>query len=129
MNIEPEYSGLVFVIQKDWKDKTTNLAETILQIIRHFEFMEGIEKHKSVLQTSQTSTLLSRPTLAAPKKLCKNPECIKKSLTTHYTDCCWIKYPELGQKYALDRMQTHGSQRNLKAEKETKTESTPEIES
>ena len=40
INIGPEYSGLVSAIQKDWKDETTNLAEAILQIIRHFEFME-----------------------------------------------------------------------------------------
>lgn len=35
---------LVSAIQKDWKDENTNLAETILQIIRHFEFMERNEK-------------------------------------------------------------------------------------
>ncbi len=52
MNIGLEYSGLISAIQKDWKDDTINLAEAILQIIRHFEFLEGTEKHKSVLQTS-----------------------------------------------------------------------------
>ncbi len=129
MNIGPEYSGLVSAIQKDWKDETTNLAEAIVQIIRHFKFMEGTEKYKSVLQMSQTSAPTSRPTPAAPKRSCKNPEYIKKGLTTHYTDRCWIKHPELRQKYALGRMQTRGSQRNLKPKKETKTEPTPEMES
>lgn len=126
MNIGSECSALVSAIQKDWKDETTNLAETVLQIIRHFEFMEGTEKDKSVLQTST-----SRPTPAAPKGSCKNPECIEKGLTTHYTDRCWIKHPELRQKYALGRMRTRGSQRNLKAEesKDVKTEPTPERES
>lgn len=126
MNIESEYLALVSAIQKDWKDETTNLAETVLQIIRHFEFMEGTEKDKSVLQTST-----SRPTLTAPKGSCKNLECIEKGLTTHYTDRCWIKHPELRQKYALGRMRTRGSQQNLKAEesKDVKTEPTPERES
>ena len=128
MNIGSEYSALVSAIQRDWKDETTNLAEAILQIIRHFKFMEGTEKHKSVLQTSTPS---SKPAPAAPKGSCKNPECIEKGLTTHHTDRCWIKHPELRQKYALGRMRTCGSQRNLKAEgsKEVKTEPTPQKES
>ncbi len=49
MNIGLEYSGLISAIQKNWKDEITNLAEAILQIIRHFKSMEGTEKHKSVL--------------------------------------------------------------------------------
>lgn len=44
MNIGTEYSALVSAIQKDWKDETTFLAEAVLQIIRHFEFMKGNEK-------------------------------------------------------------------------------------
>lgn len=48
MNIGPEYFRLVSTIQKNWKDETTNHIKTILQIIIHFEFMKGIEKHKSV---------------------------------------------------------------------------------
>lgn len=35
MNIGTEYSALVSTIQTNWKDETTNLAETVLQIIRH----------------------------------------------------------------------------------------------
>lgn len=34
INIGPKYSELVFTIRKDWKNKTTNLVEAILQIIR-----------------------------------------------------------------------------------------------
>ena len=44
MNIGADYSALVSAIQKDWKNETTNLAEAVLQIIRHFEFMEGNKK-------------------------------------------------------------------------------------
>lgn len=49
MNIGFEYLILISAIQKDWKDKTNNLAETMLKIIKYFEFMEGIEKSKSIL--------------------------------------------------------------------------------
>ena len=44
MNIRTNYLALVSAIQKDWKDKTTNLAEAVIQIIRHFEFIEVNEK-------------------------------------------------------------------------------------
>ena len=128
MNIRTKYSALVSAIQKDWKDKTINLAETVLQIIRHFEFIEGNEKNKVVLQTSTP-----RPPPAAPKESCKNPECVEKGLTTHYTDCCWIKHPKLRQKYSLGWIRTRGSQRNLRSQAGQdpvlKTEPTPEKES
>ncbi len=81
MNIGVEYSALVSSIQKDWKDENTNLAEAVLQIIRHFEFMEGNEKAK-VMQTSTPSIH------HAPKGSCTNKEYVKKGLTTHYTDWC-----------------------------------------
>lgn len=127
MNIGLKYSGVVSAIQKDQEDEITNFAKAILQIIRHFKFIEGTQKHKLVLQTSQTSAFLSKLTLAAPKGLCKNPECIEKGLTTHYTDYYQIKYLELRQKYSLGCMQTRGLQKNLKTEKKTKTESTLEM--
>ena len=96
INIGLEYLALVSAIQKDWKKETTNLAKAVLQIIRYFEFMETIEKGKLVLQTST-----SKPAPAAPKRSCKNPKYIKKSLTTHYTDRYWIKPPELRQNMLL----------------------------
>lgn len=105
INIGTEYSALVSAIQTDWKDETTNLAETVLQIIRHFEFIEGNKKNKVVFQTST-----SRPPSAAPKRSCKNPECVEN------TNCCWVKHPELRQNYSLGRMRTRGSQRNLRSQ-------------
>ncbi len=54
--------------------------------MRYFKFIEGIKKHKSVLQISQTSASSPRPTLAALKEICENPKYIEKSLTTHYID-------------------------------------------
>ena len=106
MNIGTEYSALVSAIQKNWKDENPNLAEAVLQIIRHFEFMEGNEKAK-VMQTSTPSIHF------APKRSCINPECVEKSLTTHYIDRCWKKNPELRAQYALGRMHPRGSQKNL----------------
>lgn len=49
MNIGTKYSALVLAIQKNWKDEITNLAETELQIIKHFELIEENEKNKVVL--------------------------------------------------------------------------------
>lgn len=90
MNIGIKYSAFVLAIQKNWKVEITNLAETMLQIIRYFEFIERNEKNKVVLQISTP-----RPPLSAPKKLYKNPEYIEKGLTTHYINCCWVKHPKL----------------------------------
>lgn len=62
--------------------------ETALQIIKLFKFMVDNKKsNKIVLQTS-ISILLdgSKPSSIIPKKLCKNQECINKSLSTHYTN-------------------------------------------
>ncbi len=127
MNIRVEYSALVPSIQKDWKDENTNLAEAVLQIIRHFEFMEGNEKAK-VMQTSAPSIH------HVPKGPCTNKECVEKGLITHYTDRYLIKNPKLQAKYALGRMRPRGSQKNLRgtsATQETntmKTEQTSEVD-
>ena len=69
----------------------------------------------------------------APKGLCTNLECVEKGLTTHYTDCCWIKHPELQVKYFLARMRLRESQKNLRGSAAQdvvpKTEPTPERDS
>ena len=127
MNIGTEYLALVSAIQKDWKDEKTNLEEAVLQIIKHFEFIEGNEKAK-VMQTSTPS--IHR----APKRSCTNSECVTKSLTTHYTDRCWIKNPEPRAKYALGRIRPCRSQKNLRGGSTTQdnlaqTEPTPERDS
>lgn len=111
MNIGSEYSTPVSAIQKDWKDaETTNLPETILQISRHHEFMKGSINDTVLRTTTPSQSSLHR----APKGSCTNPECVEKGLTTHYTDRCWIKNPELRSKYSLGKMRTKGSQKNLK---------------
>lgn len=74
INIRTKYTDLISAIQKDWKDETTNLIETMLQIIRYFEFLEGNKKsNKIVLQTSTTRPLArSRPSLVTSKTSYKN---------------------------------------------------------
>lgn len=70
MNIGTKYWALISPIQKDWKDEITNLMEIVLQIIKHFEFIEENEKsNKFVLQILAGS---SRPSPTTPKKSCKN---------------------------------------------------------
>lgn len=88
INIGPKYFRLVSAILKNWKDETTNLVKAILQIIRYFKFIEDTKKDKSGFSTSQTSTSLSRAAPATLKQSYKNPECIKKGLTTHFTNFC-----------------------------------------
>lgn len=129
INIRPQYSELVSIIQKNWKDETINLTWAILSIIRHFEFMEDSKKYRPVIQNSQTSASLSRPTPVVPTVLCKNPEYIEKSQTTYYTNRCQIKYHKLRQKYAFGHMWIYGPQKNLKVVDQIKVESTLEIES
>lgn len=83
MNIGTEYLALISGIKEDWKNEIINLAEVVLQIIRHFEFIKDTKKNKSGLQIST-----SKPALATPKKSCKKSEFIKMSLTIHYIDRC-----------------------------------------
>ncbi len=106
MNISEEYTSLISTIETGWTDATTNLSNTVLQIIRHSEIMKGHAKEK---------VLLTSGIHRAPKGSCTNPECVEKGLTTHYTDRCWIKHPELRAKYTLRQMKPKGSNRNLKA--------------
>ena len=101
-NLGPEYSGLVSSIQSEWKEETTNLADTILRIVRYEEILK--EANPKVLLTSQR----------APKGSCTTPECIARNATSHYPDRYWVKHPELRAKYSLRQMRPRGSNRNLK---------------
>lgn len=63
------------------------------------------------------------------KGSCINLECVKKGLTTHYNDLCWIKHPKLQVKYFLVQMWPQRSQKNLQRSAAQdiipKTKSTP----
>lgn len=85
MSSENEYSNPVTIIHKDWQDDNTTLPETILQIIRYFEFMKGSTQDQVLLISTKIS---STTTQRATEGSCPNPECVEKGLTTHYSDCC-----------------------------------------
>lgn len=116
MNIGSKYSNLVTTIPKDWKDDNTNLPETTLQIIQYFVFMKEARKTRIF----EPPNHFPHPN-ALPKAVALIPN-VEKGLTTHYTDCCWVKHPELRPKFPLGKMRTRNSQRNLKTETPMKTE-------
>ena len=88
MNIRVKYLALVSSIQKNRKNENTNLAEIVLQIIRHFKFIEGNKKAK-IMQIS--APLIYR----APKRSCINKKYVEKILTSHYKGRFPIKNPKL----------------------------------
>lgn len=97
MNIRVEYSALVSAILMDWKNENTNLAEVILQIIRHFEFMER-NKKANIMQTTTPSVYRT------PKRSYTNNEYVEKDLTTYYADRFLIKLSEFWVKYAFGQI-------------------------
>lgn len=86
MNIGTAHSTIVSAIQKNWKDKTTNMAKRILQITTYIEFKKGNEKAYNIIQIFRSTFLANR----APKGSITNPKCTEKKLRTYYTDYCWI---------------------------------------
>lgn len=88
MNIGSKYSALVSSIQKEWKTaETTNVPESIFQIIHHFEFMKRTTKNKVLLVSTP---FIAQQTLSntgrAPKSSCIYPEYIVKTLDSLYQD-------------------------------------------
>lgn len=130
-NLGKGYSALVSAIETSWTDKTTNLSDTILRIIRHAEINKGNEEDTA----ENPHKVLATRTPQTPRGTCTTQECIDQGITTHFPDRCWIKHPELRAKYSLRQMRTRGSKRSLRkaanpAEPERKeTLASPEIES
>lgn len=79
--------------------------------------MEGNKKNnKAVFQTSIFKLILTtKLSPAVAKTFYTNQEYIEKGFATNHTNYCWIKHPKLRQKYALNRMCTCDSQKDLKA--------------
>ncbi len=125
-----DYAALVSVIETNWKEETTDLVDTILRVIRHAEINKGNDKDNADVK------VLAANIYRAPKGTCTTKECIKRGVTTHYTDRCWVLHLELRAKYSLHQMRPRGSNRNLKktntpagsVEKREET-LTPEIDS
>lgn len=49
MNLGANYSALISIIQKNWKNETTNLAKAVFQIIKYFKFIEKNKKVQNVI--------------------------------------------------------------------------------
>lgn len=74
INIRTKYSALVSAIQKNRKDETINLTESVLEIIKHFEFIKESKKSNKVIFQSSTLGLSARskPSPTIFKRLCRN---------------------------------------------------------
>lgn len=77
-----DYVVLVLAIETNQKEETTNLADTILQVIRYVEINKG--NNKDNVDVKVLAANLHR----APKRTCTIKECVKRGVTTYYTDQC-----------------------------------------
>lgn len=119
LNISNEYAGIVLTIESEWKNGTTDLESTILRLVKYEAIRKGNEA-AGTEQSAKTTVLLSssKPpkseSLRAPKGTCTNPQCVQKGVTSHYTDHCFLKNPELRRpRYPLQQMRPKGSRGNL----------------
>lgn len=96
-----EYSSLVSSMESEWVSGKTDLTSSILRLTRFAEIRKENAKTGSPAQTSDLLTAKSAPKTGgnrAPSGTCTFPDCIKKGLTTHYPDRCFLKFPELRNK-------------------------------
>lgn len=103
-----DYVALVSAIETNWKEETTDLADTILRVIKQAEINKGNDKDNADVK------VLAANIHRAPKRTCTTKECVERGVTTHYTNRCWVLHPELHAKYSLRQMQPKGLNRNLK---------------
>lgn len=75
-NLGSEYSALVSAIQTKWKEGNTNLADTILRVIRYEKFIKETDGDKKSLEAKVLSAGVHR----APKGTCTTPECVEQGL-------------------------------------------------
>ena len=76
-----EYSALVSAIKTSWTEESTNLAETILQIIYYAEIIK-----RNIEDSVENTKVLVTRTLQVPKRTCITQKCIDKEVTTHFPD-------------------------------------------
>lgn len=117
-NMGPEYAGIASTIESKWTG-ATNLESTILRLIKYEEIRKGDFEAK---QLSQPTILLSSASPSKPRPpmgTCTNPDCVKRGVTSHFIENCYLKHPELRParpKYSLRQMKTRGSKTNLRSE-------------
>lgn len=103
-----DYSALISAIKTTWKNKTTSLADIILQFIKHAEI------NKKNNQDNAEVKIIATGIYQTPKGTCTTKKCVKKGVITHYTNQWWVIYPKLCAKYSLHQIQTSKWNRNLK---------------
>lgn len=106
-----DYSALVSAIETSWTEETTDLGDTILRVIRHTEINKGNGKDTA---NNVNALAVGTQRERAARGTCTNQECIDQGSTSHYSDKCWVKHPELRAKYALKHIKPRGSKRNLR---------------
>lgn len=104
-----DHSVLVLVIKTIWKNKTTDLSDTILQVTRHAEINKR-NKENSVSNAKVLATNIHK----ASKGICTTKKCMEQGVTTYYTNCCWVLHPKLCIKYSLRQMRPKRLNQNLK---------------
>ena len=125
LNMGKEYAGIVSTIESEWKNGTTDLERTILRLVKYEAIRKG--NATAIAELSKATLLLSSSNssqsggLRAPIGTCTNPECIEEGITSHFTDHCFLKHPELRPrtKYTLRQMKPRGSKTNLRSKNST----------
>lgn len=121
-----KYLGLVLIIESEWVTGNTDLAKSILRLTKFANIRK--ENTKSQGSGQATALLTAKSTSKpggnrAPPETCTFPDCIKKGLTTHFPDRCFLKFPELRNKhrakYSLKQMKPKGSKSNLRKDQAT----------
>ena len=127
-----EYLGIVSMMETEWKMGNKNIAESTKKLIRFAEIRKENDQTPGQSGTPKQSALFTskppKPSNRAPLGTCTNPDCIKKGNTQHYTDRCFLRYPEVRPKHSLHQMRTKGSRQNLQSQTESPSE-TPSRES
>lgn len=114
--MEDEYSSPISTLESEWKEGETDLANSILRLIRFSNIQK--DNAKTANKASPSALLTASPSKPAshraPPGTCTNQECIDKGVTANYTERCFLKYPELRVKYSLRGMKPRGSRTNLR---------------
>ena len=92
MNVSPEYHPLVTQLQDSWVAKEVELAKSSKAIV-NYALMK--DKPKAMVASIPKRKQSNKESTPYKGEICTNPECIKKGLTHHATDKCWILHPEL----------------------------------
>lgn len=121
-----EYSDLVSTMESEWVTGNTDLANSILRLTKFADIRK--ENAKSLGPAQTLALLTAKPTSKpggnrAPLGTCIFPDCIKKGLTTHIPDRCFLKFPELRNEHrakcSLQQMKPKGSKSNLRKDQAT----------